>query len=159
MRSFSVQIIAVVGMIFSLVLIARYWDERMPPVPSMPSLPSLETIGGRFSSLSDPETVCPAAPSGETDTSAPSWSIPPAPRASDFPQAALDEGLSGVASVKCAARTDGRVIDCQIVEETPAGYGFGESAIRIVQRGCLTPSPLREDGAAFTVRIPFTLSD
>lgn len=125
----------------------------------MPSLPSLETIGGSFSNFSDREPVCPSAPSGETATSAPGWSIPPAPRESDFPQAALDEGLSGVASVQCLARADGRVTDCQVVEETPAGYGFGDSAVRIVQRGCLPPSPLWEDGAAFTVRIPFTLSD
>lgn len=128
-------------------------------MPSLPTLSVGEMIGGRFGNLSDPEPVCPAASNDETAASAPSWSIPPAPRASDFPQAALDEGLSGVALVQCVARADGRLTDCQVVEETPAGYGFGESAIRIVQRGCLTPSPLRDDGAPFTVRIPFTLSD
>ena len=52
-------------------------------------------------------------------------------------------------------------MNCQVVSEDPAGYGFGEAAVRIVERGRL--APLTIDGAAtnatFQVTIPFTLSE
>lgn len=74
---------------------------------------------------------------------------------------ALQLGLSGRVVVRCTARSDGAPVNCQVVSEDPAGYGFGEAAVRIVERGRL--APLTIDGAAtnatFQVTIPFTLSE
>lgn len=36
----------------------------------------------------------------------------------------------GRASVNCVIRVDQRLDDCRLVEETPAGFGFGEQALR-----------------------------
>lgn len=104
------------------------------------------------------EMICPAQ-SGEAASSEPqpTWTIPPAPNAHDFPLAALDAGIGGAASVTCLAMPDGRVRDCRVTTETPAGYGFGESAINIVQRGCLTRFSEELSPAEFTVRVPFNI--
>lgn len=104
------------------------------------------------------EMICPAQ-SGEEVSSypQPTWAVPPAPNEHDFPLAALDAGIGGAASVACLAMPDGRVRDCRVTTETPAGYGFGESAINIVQRGCLTHFSEEHSPVEFTVRVPFNI--
>lgn len=89
------------------------------------------------------------------------WSRRPEIQAGDYPAQALQLGLSGRVVVRCTARSDGAPVNCRVVSEDPVGYGFGEAAVRIVERGRL--APLTIDGAAtnatFQVTIPFTLSE
>lgn len=52
-------------------------------------------------------------------------------------------------------------MNCRVASEDPVGYGFGEAAVRIVERGRL--APLTIDGAVanatIQVTIPFMLSE
>ena len=87
------------------------------------------------------------------------WSRPPRTTDADYPSRALEREISGSAVVQCTAQANGRPANCRVVSETPSGAGFGAAAVRIVQRGQLSPRTV--DGAArdatFTVRIPFNL--
>lgn len=57
----------------------------------------------------------------------------------EYPERALSEDIRrGRVALKC--RFEQAVpLDCVVVEETPAGYGFGAAALRAVQRGVATP--------------------
>ena len=106
-------------------------------------------------------TAAPNASSGRAMViSNPQWSRPPIATVNDFPQRALDRNISGSATVECTATPSGRPAGCRVTSESHPDIGFGEAAIRIVQRGQLSPRTI--DGAAvnskFTVRVPFTLT-
>jgi TonB family protein len=47
-----------------------------------------------------------------------------------YPEAALNQSVTGRAVLECTAGGDGRV-NCGVVEETPTGWGFGDAAVRI----------------------------
>jgi hypothetical protein len=49
----------------------------------------------------------------------------------DFPFKAALEGLGGRASLHCVADAEGRLAGCRVTSETPAGYGFGDSALKL----------------------------
>ena len=89
----------------------------------------------------------------------PQWARPPRPTERDFPQNAFEAKISGTATIECVVNTSGRPEDCRVISETPEDMGFGEAAIRIVQRGQLSPRTV--DGAAINakvmVRVPFNL--
>ena len=57
----------------------------------------------------------------------------------EYPERALSEDIRrGRVTLKC--RFEQAVpMDCVVVEETPAGYGFGAAALRAVRRGVATP--------------------
>lgn len=67
------------------------------------------------------------------------WTRPPRPTERDFPQRALDRGVGGSATVECMLTPSGRAEQCRVLTETPSGMGFGAAALRIVQRGQLSP--------------------
>lgn len=56
----------------------------------------------------------------------------PADYLAAFPPRALAEKLSGSAKLECVAAADGRLVDCKVGSEDPAGYGFGEAALKLV---------------------------
>lgn len=50
--------------------------------------------------------------------------------------------LSSVAvTVECTARASGRVEDCRVLGETHPGFGFGETAVALMQRQAVAPAP------------------
>lgn len=49
----------------------------------------------------------------------------------EYPQAAKLQGLSGRAVLRCTSNSEGLMRDCIVLEETPAGAGFGADAIRL----------------------------
>ncbi|MBI1250716.1 MAG: hypothetical protein GC189_04510 [Alphaproteobacteria bacterium] len=63
------------------------------------------------------------------------WEQTPAPAdfARFYPQAALERGISGRVVLDCRVVTGAKVA-CGILEEDPAGFGFGASALRISPR-------------------------
>ncbi|GAA0767966.1 TonB family protein [Brevundimonas olei] len=87
------------------------------------------------------------------------WLTPPRPTASDYPQRAVDRGLSGGAAVRCEVALSGKPTNCAVVAEVPPGSGFGEAAVKIVRRGRLNPATIRpeEVGSAFVVTVPFSI--
>ncbi|MEN5051893.1 TonB family protein [Brevundimonas naejangsanensis] len=87
------------------------------------------------------------------------WLTPPRPTASDYPQRAVDRGLSGGAAVRCEVALSGKPTNCVVVAEVPPGSGFGEAAVKIVLRGRLDPATIKpeEVGSTFIVTVPFSM--
>jgi TonB family protein len=48
-----------------------------------------------------------------------------------YPQRALERRLGGQALMECGFNADGEVQTCQVVEESPLDYGFGDAALSI----------------------------
>jgi TonB family protein len=51
-----------------------------------------------------------------------------------YPPAAMQQGLQGYAVLDCVFLDTGRIGDCQVIQETPGGSGFGAAALRLVDR-------------------------
>jgi TonB family protein len=60
--------------------------------------------------------------------------VTPAERAAAYPKAAFEKKISGEATLDCTADEDGREVDCKIIDEAPAGMGFGEAALALVTK-------------------------
>lgn len=82
------------------------------------------------------------------------WIRQPRPTERDFPQRALDRGVSGTADVECVIGVSGRPENCRAVKVQPSGMGFDAAAVRIVQRAQADP---RFEGRSATVTVPFNL--
>ena len=50
----------------------------------------------------------------------------------EYPPAALQQGITGRATVECEITAGGVLDHCLVLDEDPAGYGFGDAAIRLV---------------------------
>lgn len=57
-----------------------------------------------------------------------------AERKAAYPKAAFDQKISGSATLDCTADEQGREVDCKVIEEDPAGMGFGEAALALVTK-------------------------
>lgn len=68
------------------------------------------------------------------------WLTPPttAVLQRTFPQRALQREQAGKAKLRCAIA--GERLDCQAVDETPAGWGFGEAAMKASQMIAVAPT-------------------
>lgn len=77
--------------------------------------------------------------------SGPAYSIPPLP-----------EGYAGQVTLNCGVTPNGPLTDCRIVNETPAGAGFGEAALAAAQRSRLSSGTVdqfnRDPRVEYTVR-------
>ncbi|GLS02809.1 hypothetical protein GCM10007859_28430 [Brevundimonas denitrificans] len=71
---------------------------------------------------------------------------------------ALAEG-QGVVRVQCVAQADGRLTDCKILSERPAGQWFGEAALRAAGQARLGPDALRGEGAKIEYNVRFRLDE
>jgi protein TonB len=49
----------------------------------------------------------------------------------EYPRDALERGVSGRATVECEVVANGLLDHCRVLEEDPAGYGFGDAAVRL----------------------------
>jgi protein TonB len=76
-----------------------------------------------------------------------------------YPTRALDRELSGKATLLCEIQATGAVNNCDVVDETPKGYRFGEAAQAMTKYFKLNPRT--EDGvsvAGSKVRIPIVFN-
>jgi protein TonB len=72
----------------------------------------------------------------------PSWRSQPRPK---FPETAPREVVSASVGLNCILSPQGRATACEIVSETPQGYGFGAAAIEaMIQTARFNPR--RVDG-------------
>lgn len=72
-----------------------------------------------------------------------------------YPRVAVANELSGRATMVCRVLANGRLADCNVVEESPAGAGFGQAAVRLAPYFQMTATGA--DGKSVeggTVRIP-----
>lgn len=99
-----------------------------------------------------PPPPAPPAPPKPSVITNPSWSRQVAP---EFPERAQSRGIeSGSAKVNCAVAPNGSLSDCRVVDESPAGAGFGQAVLRAARSGRLAPRTV--DGAAVGARVEFT---
>lgn len=74
-----------------------------------------------------------------------------------WPRAARAAGVSGSVVLRCQPRPNGSIGDCEVIEETPAGQGFGEAALRLVRYYRASPRYVDQlqpgERATFTVAI------
>ena len=80
----------------------------------------------------------------------PSWERHPAPH---FPQGGAENVNGAEVVANCAADAEGRVSDCRIESESPAGYGFGREVVASTSRARLATG---RDAIPQGARIRFT---
>lgn len=71
-----------------------------------------------------------------------------APRPKDgplryYPEQAWRDRVEGSAIIHCTVTLDGKLKDCKILSETPAGAGFGEAALKM--SSLFVMKPARQD--------------
>ena len=104
--------------------------------------------------FSDPPTVTSAA-SARFDDAEPSisWSRPPRP---SFPARALERGVrTAQVRLECQANANGSLTSCSILNETPAGEGFGRAAILAAHSARLSPASADLAPASLKFVVPF----
>ena len=83
----------------------------------------------------------------------PSWATRPSP---EYPALAITNGVTeGRTTLQCVVNPDGWLSNCQIIDETPAGHGFGQATLAAAARARISPRTV--DGAAVGSRVQFTV--
>jgi hypothetical protein len=59
--------------------------------------------------------------------------------AAPLPPAAAQANIHGVATMECEVTPKGRMSDCRVVEEKPAGYGLGEATLKLADNYSTEP--------------------
>lgn len=116
------------------------------------------SIGGYYT-----QVAISFSPRALTDPAAigkPEWASLPAQVdvARLYPPAARKARVGGRASMNCLVGAGGRLEQCTLVSETPAGQGFGEAALALAPRFALkswTSEGLPSQGGRVTVPIRF----
>jgi periplasmic protein TonB len=77
-----------------------------------------------------------------------------------YPPVARAAKVEGRASIRCTIDNDGRLQNCSVTSETPAGHGFGEAALKLshlmFMRG-MTKDGSAVAGGRITIPISFRL--
>lgn len=91
-------------------------------------------------------------------TAAP-WVKLPSPEDLDkvYPAKALRLGVEGAATLRCTTRADGVLVDCKVASESPAGYEFGEAALKLAgkfrtERPCADGPDVQPGGREVPIR-------
>jgi TonB family protein len=116
-------------------------DENLPLIPT-----TIAASGGGGEGSGPPNIVDPR------------WVRVPRDLARYYPSRALERGVQGSVTLNCVVSTAGR-LDCVVVSETPARWGFGDAALRISEDYQMVPAT--RDGVVVEGRhrmvIPFRL--
>lgn len=109
-------------------------------------------------------TPTETVPAGPPTITNPDWVRKPSGEAlmRAYPERAIAANVTGSATLSCAVRVNGTLTDCQVVSETPGGYGFGRAATRLSRDFRMSPRTVDGQavgGARVTVGIRFTLPE
>jgi hypothetical protein len=94
---------------------------------------------GKGFDISAPESLY-STPSGP-DITDPVWVVSPHGSWADgfVPERAMRMAQKGGASARCMATAAGVLVNCQVVQEAPKDFGFGQAALRLLQRVRMKP--------------------
>lgn len=76
-----------------------------------------------------------------------------------FPRQAVNKGVDGSALIDCIATVQGALQDCFVIEESPAGLGFGAAALALTPQLMFKPARLNGVPVTSTVTIPINWKD
>ncbi len=76
-----------------------------------------------------------------------------------YPTGAVRKGREGRAEVRLTVDRDGRVIDAEIVEEMPSGYGFGKAAVQAVEQWRFEPFTRNGTAIRHEIQTGFDFTD
>ena len=72
------------------------------------------------------------------------WTAPTAENMGDYyPRQAERDKVDGSATIDCAIKLDGALAACDVVSETPLGYGFGKATAKMFLKHCWVESEVR----------------
>lgn len=112
--------------------------------------------------LSTEPPRAPTAVEGVTVIAHPVWVRMPNSNAlgSHYPRHALSHGIAGHSTMECSATAQGALVDCQVIEETPKGEGFGDAMLglaRYYRMKPMTPDGKPIDGARVVIPIHWAI--
>jgi len=84
------------------------------------------------------------------------WTAAPtaAEMAAAYPAKAKAEGIGGAVELMCTAARDGAMTACDVLGESPRGYGFGSAARKLTQQSLKAAGVAKDT----EVRVPITFS-
>ncbi|HEY3888299.1 MAG TPA: TonB family protein, partial [Caulobacteraceae bacterium] len=77
-----------------------------------------------------------------------------------YPERAIDQGLTGQATLFCSVVASGKLADCRVIDQTPANAGFGEAALKLANFFRMSPRTVDGkpvDGGLTRISIAFKL--
>ena len=73
-----------------------------------------------------------------------------------YPPRAARRDISGKVTMVCQVKGDGRLSECRIASETPAGEQFGQAALRLAPKfRMIPPDDLRANAGEVTIPLVF----
>ena len=75
-----------------------------------------------------------------------------------FPRVARDAGVSGKVMIGFTVGTDGKTRDVKVLQEKPAGLGFGEAGVKVMQAMTFSPGMQRDKPVAVPMQQPISFS-
>ena len=122
------------------------FDPRLQPMePTSSTQPAEPYVGS-------------AEPVGPIEITAPRWQRRPSNLTVFFPDRALRRNTEGEVVLNCLVRVSG-LLDCDVVSESPAGWGFADAAQRIARAHRMVPAT--RNGVAvegrYVMRVPFQI--
>jgi len=125
-------------------------------IPTLPILPrqldlqpkSVLSIDLGSKASTDIPALTPEQPPRQMVITNPEWLSRPnaAQFARAYPELAAREGVGGLVSLSCEVAVNGAVTACDVLSESPGGYGFSRAALSLTPHFRLKPRT--EDGQA-----------
>jgi protein TonB len=124
---------------------------QIPTLPILPRQPDLrpqraQGIDLGSTTSTDIPALTPEQPPLQTVITNPEWLSRPnaAQFARAYPGLAARESVGGLVSLSCEVAVNGAVTDCDVMSESPGGYGFSRAALSLTPHFRLKPRT--EDG-------------